>query len=141
MALIHGMRKTPTYESWAHMIQRCTNPNADQFPYYGGRGIRVCPAWQKFENFMADMGVRPEGTALDRIDPDGNYEPANCQWSRNKAKNRRNTRWFEVDGNPLPLSLAARKCGVTPNAFRQRLNAGWDEKQIVDFYLKRKEGV
>lgn len=74
--------RTPTYRSWDAMTQRCTNPNNIGFADYGGRGIRVCERWRKFENFLADMGERPPGKTLDRFpDVDGNYEPNNCRWA------------------------------------------------------------
>lgn len=70
-----------TYHSWACMIQRCTNPTRMYWKYYGGRGIRVCDRWLIFENFLADMGQRPKHLSLDRINPDGDYEPSNCRWA------------------------------------------------------------
>lgn len=73
---------TPTYNSWASMIARCVDPNATKYALYGGRGIKVCDRWRKFENFLADMGPRPPGTSIDRFpNPDGNYEPTNCRWA------------------------------------------------------------
>lgn len=69
------------YGSWASMKQRCENENNAQFNDYGGRGITICERWKSFENFLADMGDRPEGMSLDRVDPNGNYEPGNCKWS------------------------------------------------------------
>lgn len=76
----HGMSNTPTYVSWQRMWQRCGYTKDKKYHLYGGRGIMVCKRWSKFENFLSDMGERPPGRTLGRIDPDGNYHPANCAW-------------------------------------------------------------
>jgi len=85
---IHGHAsregKTPTYRSWQHMVERCTNPNSDNFRFYGGTGIRVCKRWLKFENFLKDMGTRPTGTVIGRHGDTGNYTPSNCSWQTHK---------------------------------------------------------
>ena len=89
----HGMTRSPTYLTWVAMLQRCENPEATGYEYYGGRGVTVCPEWHEFEAFLADMGERPKGRTLDRRDPNGNYERDNCRWATpvEQANNKRNS--------------------------------------------------
>lgn len=93
--LVHGHaargQESPTYRSWYAMLNRCRNPKDSGWRYYGGRGITVCDRWEPkrgggFANFLADMGERPEGRTLDRIDSDGNYEPQNCRWATQEVQ-------------------------------------------------------
>lgn len=91
MFTVHGQCGSAVYVAWMNMVQRCKNPNHPQYADYGGRGITVCKSWEQFENFYADMGDRPQGLTLDRINNDKGYERSNCRWADRKtqANNRR----------------------------------------------------
>jgi hypothetical protein len=82
----HGMYGAREYETWRSMIGRCHNPKSYDWKRYGGRGIMICPRWREFKNFFADMGVRPVGKTLDRVDNDGDYCPSNCRWATYKEQ-------------------------------------------------------
>lgn len=102
----HGMSGTPTYICWTNMIDRCNDPTNKRYDSYGGRGIKVCTSWLKFENFLEDMGTRPKGLTLERIDVNGNYEPANCKWATQKeqANNWRKSIRTEYQGQTYTAS-------------------------------------
>ncbi len=86
----HGMHGTPLYKLWCGIFSRCYNPKVKIYKYYGGRGIKVCDRWRNFSNFHVDMGDRPEGLQLDRIDNDKGYSPENCRWATPKENNPAN---------------------------------------------------
>jgi hypothetical protein len=119
----HRMIKTPTYYSWSGMVQRCTNPKSKQWPDYGGRGITVCDRWLTFANFLADMGERPRGLSIDRINVNGSYEPGNCRWATaaEQAQNQRRTKLRREDviairrGNRATAAAIAAARGIRPS--------------------------
>lgn len=127
MTKTHGQswpKFSPEYGIWAHMIQRCTNPNHPAWKNYGGRGITVCERWREsFAAFFADMGQRPTGLFLDRTDNDGNYEPGNCRWTTRSVnnRNRRDSIYIEYRGERKHLSDWAAEIGVTHLALYKRL--------------------
>jgi hypothetical protein len=113
----HGMsQKGGAYTSWLNMIQRCCNPNNKKYEQYGGRGIKVCDRWKSFEAFYQDLGLRPKGYSIERIDVNGNYEPSNCKWLPffEQSKNRRTTRYVRLKGEIMTQAEAARRIGKAP---------------------------
>lgn len=114
----HLMTASGTFKSWESMKQRCLNPKAPDYPNYGGRGIVICKRWQNsFDNFFADMGLRPDETSLDRIDVNGNYEPKNCRWAT-RSEQQRNKRGS--------IYYLAKEHGLTTKLLAWRLASGWD---------------
>ena len=141
MSTSHGMssRKNPdpTYVSWNHMLQRCTNPRNHAFPQYGGRGIGVFHGWRGpggFERFLAHMGARPKNATLDRIDGTRGYEPGNCRWAtRVEQQNNRSTVLrVTIDGETRSLAEWCRIHGVSRHTAWSRIHkAGWPAVQAV----------
>lgn len=125
-------RDNPTYITWQRMKQRCQCPSASDFKHYGGRGIRVCERWQTFDNFAADMGQRPDGMQLDRIDNSGHYEPVNCRWvtKQANARNRRSNVVLTVDGVTMTAVEWGEKTGLGETIL-SRLSRGWTPERAV----------
>lgn len=115
----HGMTKTSTHNIWVSMKGRCYTPSNSRYKDYGGRGIKVCDRWRySFENFLEDMGVRPEGLSIDRIDPNGDYEPNNCRWASRTIQN------FNQRGKRNQSGLR----GVVPRGSRWAAQIAKDKK-------------
>lgn len=124
----HGGSHNQIYRVWASMLQRCTNPNARGFYNYGGRGIRVCDRWKKFAAFMSDMGDRPIGTSLDRVDNDGDYKPSN---RRQQASNRRDSVYITFRGRTKHIDEWATEYSLTGRLIYIRLRRGWDVERAI----------
>ena len=129
----HLMSHTREYKIWAEMRKRCLNPNQKTFSYYGGRGIEICKRWGKFENFHSDMGNCPEGFTLDRINPDGNYEPSNCRWAsvKTQTRNRRQNHLITFNGKTQCLAAWAEEIGITYGALKQRIKRNWSLEKAL----------
>ena len=113
---------TPTYRTWGKMKNRCSDPNGGAWHRYGGRGIKVCERWHKFENFLADMGERPKGLTLDRINNDGNYEPGNCRWVSHKENCNNTSVTKKIAG--LSLTHISERFGIPKNILEARHRRG-----------------
>lgn len=129
----HGMDGTPTYNAWAHMLTRCNNVRHKQYPEYGGRGIKVCDEWHKFENFFADMGEKPDGYSLDRIDNDAGYSKANCRWATitQQIRNRRVSVKREHNGIMKSAAEIAAENGIKWRTVYERLRRGMSIEDAV----------
>lgn len=130
-----GPKKTRTYKSWQKMKERCFNKNCKAYPDYGGGNITVCDRWvHSFENFLADMGERPIGKCIERLNNDGIYEPDNCVWDTRKAQanNRRSSRILEFNGESKTMTQWGEFLGINPKTIWKRLDDGWSiEKSLT----------
>ena len=130
-----GGRLDATYSAWKSMRARCTQPDRKDFPRYGGRGITICERWTEFANFLSDMGRRPAGMSLGRIDNDGNYEPGNCRWetASQQARNRNSTVYLEAFGRRQCLATWAEEYGIRADTLMWRIDSGRSpEKALTD---------
>lgn len=120
--------KTREYTSWYHMIRRCHARSDYQYHGWGGRGIRVCARWRKsFDNFLRDMGPRPKGMSLGRINNNKHYTPNNCRWETptQQLRNQRDTKWITFRGERLCQQEWAERLGTSPDTIKGRINRGW----------------
>lgn len=120
-----GQPHTPEYQSWQSMMTRCYSESHIGYSLWGGRGITVCDRWRNdFVSFLADMGPRPPGTTIDRINNDGNYEPSNCRWATRiqQMTNTRRSQWYRtLDDGPITLSEMARQLAMPRGTLQHRL--------------------
>lgn len=138
MMLKHGRSQDPSgsaYATWSSMFARCYNPKSPSYSDYGGRGIKICNRWHKFENFLADMGERPRGTSIDRWpDKNGNYEPGNCRWATQTQQmyNTRRAHEIEIgDARATTADLAAAS-GVSIGRVRYRISRGMPPEKAME---------
>ena len=140
----HGLTNTITYHSWMAAKMRCGNPNNIHYEQYGGRGIMMCDSWKNsFENFLSDMGERPIGKTLDRIDVNGHYSPDNCRWAtaKEQARNTREARFFEWRGETLMLADIAKMEKIPRSSLNKRFLAVGDMElavQMVRALMKKR---
>jgi hypothetical protein len=119
--------------AWGQMLARCYDPNNHKYKNYGARGIRVCDRWLCRRLFLEDMGERPEGMTLNRINNDGPYSPENCEWAtqRQQNQNRTNNRLITFDGKTQFLTEWARHYGLNRTTLRKRLDKGWPVEAAI----------
>lgn len=131
----HRMAGSPTYQSWASMKQRCLNPRNKRAKDYADRGIEIDPRWLNFENFLSDMGVRPDGKSLDRRDNELGYGPQNCRWASavDQQNNTRLNRIVEWSGVRLTIAEWARARGLSYSRVHTRLRRGWPPGEALGF--------
>jgi hypothetical protein len=132
----HGNTKakaTGAYKTWSAMIQRCTNPRSKEYRNYGGRGIKVCDEWFDFTNFLRDMGSKPEGMTIERINNDQGYSRNNCRWAtkHEQCQNTRLTKKLTMHGRTQSLAVWAREAGLRPGAVYKRIKLGWAPERAV----------
>ncbi len=119
----HGLTNSSIYAIWDSMHQRCTNPNRKDFVKYGARGILVCERWKEFHNFFADMGDKPAGMSLDRVDNSKGYSPENCRWATAKQQNRNQSSNVNItfNGETMCINAWAEKTGINEITLHARL--------------------
>lgn len=134
----HGHTRGPEHRTWLRIRARCSNPAAVSYARYGGRGIRVCARWNDTETgfaaFLADMGPRPSPAhSIERKDNDGPYSPGNCRWATRieQANNKRSNRRVTFRGETLTVAQWARRVGLSREAVKQRLAAGWSIERTL----------
>lgn len=127
----HGMSKWSGFGSWRAMVSRCNNSDDKDFPAYGGRGIKVCERWMDPRVFAADMGDKPEGWSIDRLDPDGPYEPANCRWTNAMGQGEHKRNNHRLIRSSKHFAAACREAGLAESTVLNRIKSGEDEGEAL----------
>ncbi len=129
----HGMEGTPSYQLWDGMVRRCSNKNHAAYENYGARGIKVCERWLEFSNFYEDMGVRPDGMSLDRIDNNKGYSPDNCRWATHKqqCRNTRSNHLKTLFCETRTIAGWADEFSLSYNIVYLRIRMGWPLERAV----------
>jgi hypothetical protein len=128
-----------TYRTWVNIHQRCENPKQPAYKWYGAKGVKVCERWGKFENFLADMGLKIPGITIDRIDSYGDYSPANCRWLSNvdQQRNRRRHVLMTYLGETLQAAEWARRLNIHQSTLLKRIKAGWSVEKALSTPSRR----
>lgn len=130
----HGLSASSEYKIWTGMRQRCENPKHIKYKRYGGRWITVCERWKLFDNFLADMGFRPNiCLSIERVNNNGNYEPGNCKWATRKEQQRNmaSNHLIEFNGRSMTLVAWAEEVGLKPSVIHGRIWMGWTIKETL----------
>lgn len=131
----HGLSKSKTYKAWCSIKNRCYNPRCSKFMHYGGKGIKVCPAWlNSFSQFLKDVGIAPTNKhSIDRINTDGDYEPSNCRWAVQSDQMRNQCRNVKLTHNGITLCIAdwADRLGLKRSTVYGRHSKGWPVEKIL----------
>lgn len=130
----HGRSGSPTYHVWHSMKRRCYDPNREGFHRYGGRGLTYCARWEKFENFLKDMGEKPSRScSLERIDNNKGYTPSNCRWAtaKEQARNRSDNKLVTFNGKTACVMEWAERLGMPFTTLSNRLLRGWTVQRAM----------
>ncbi len=135
--------RTRTVVSWSSMKQRCSNKNAQSYKRYGGRGITYDKRWDTFEIFLADMGERPVGTTLDRIDVDGNYTKNNCRWAtvKEQSNNKSSNMYIKYNGKTLTATQWSEATGIDCRNIYWRIKKGWSIEKVLNTPTRAKRNA
>ena len=133
--VIHGMSHHPLYPVWITMRQRCRDPNCRGYRWYGAKGVRVCPEWDSFPNFVRwaeQSGYRP-GLTIDRINSSGNYSPDNCRWVtiQDQQRNRTSNHRLTFNGESKSIQEWSELTGISRTTINGRLRLGWNIEDVL----------